>query len=200
MTSSILSSPSLQRPHHDMASPPGRQARPTRLPPSPLPSSSTRPQPIPSSSRSIFTSTPQPIQGTRDYFSPREEPGWTVFGQLLEDDRTPGSRGYDTPVHSIRKGRSRGVSRQRQTQLPVVSASPDEPESSSPLAPAAFITSPPHQTISPPFHDNEPLPDVGFRPQSAAESHFSGFTRTESFRIGEPASCESSQKKAIRYF
>ncbi|KAG8906930.1 hypothetical protein FRB99_005704 [Tulasnella sp. 403] len=32
----------------------------------------------------------------------RRKDEWTVFGQLLEDDRTPGIRGSDTPVHTVR--------------------------------------------------------------------------------------------------
>lgn len=157
-----------------------RQTRSIRL-------SSTSPLPItrslrqPTTPMSLFTNSP-PQSGPRDYFGPQEQTGWTVFGQLLEDDRTPGARGHDTPVHSIRRGRSRAVSRQL---LPAVSASPDVARSTSPIPQPEFVSSPPRNIVSPPTHAHE-LPRPGApRRMSAADSHFSAFTQTESVAPGE---------------
>lgn len=164
-----------------------RQTRPARLPSaSPIPISRIRGQST--TPGSLFGSSLPQSQGARDYFTPREEPAWTVFGQLLEDDRTPGSRGYDTPVHSIRRGRSRAVSRQL---LPAVSASPEAgPALGSPIPAPQFITSPPRQTVSPPRQPQDAFAEGTERPLSAADSHFSAFTRTESFGEAGGASGE----------
>lgn len=79
--------------------------------------------PSPRGHKDRVVTTPHPIsRPTQDYFSAQEgssgnnppshfTPGgtrrtrrdeWTLFGQLLEDDRTPGARGSETPVHAVR--------------------------------------------------------------------------------------------------
>jgi len=90
---------------------------------------------LPSAARNRAVSTP--IAAVRDYFAPqpdsnpqgtprgtprgrRDREQWTVFGQLLEDEFSPvGTRGSETPGHTLRPRRSRTASRLR----PVISSS-----------------------------------------------------------------------------
>lgn len=171
------------------------------MPSSPTPSGSrtkahpaTLPLPVPGSrpssiNSSRFTPTPGPLSSSpRDYFSAREGPQWTVFGQLLEDDRTPGSRGHDTPVHTVKK--SRGISRSRPSHMPTIPATPNDARAVSPARSSQFFSSPPHRTQSPARQADVGSPTRPPGPLSIAESRHSIFTRTESFDVGEPHSGE----------
>ncbi len=87
---------------------------------------------------SLVSSPPQgSVSGPGDYFTrpqlsnspaslswmrPRDDNGrqWTVFGQLLEDDRTPGVRGSETPVPTLKHR----TSQQNLLQHPLLARSP----------------------------------------------------------------------------